>query len=374
MMEKVKFGIIGFGNMGSNHANSFIENKITNGMLTAVADNDIKKIESAKQKLGGNITYFNSADELISSGLTDAVIVATPHYSHCGISINALNRGLNVICEKPAGVYTKQVEEMNNAAAKAKGLFTVMFCLRANSLYKKVSEIVSGGGVGEIKRVNWLITDWYRPQSYYNSSTWRATWKGEGGGVLLNQCPHQIDLLIWITGMVPKKVRAFCRFGKWHDIEVEDDVTAYFEYENGASGVFVTSTADSPGTNRLEILGTKGKVVCEKGQITYYKLKQDEREFNKEFKGFMGEPAYDIIPVEHDGKNPLHAAIINNFANAVKGAEPLFIDGREGYKSVQLLNAMLLSSWLDKTVKIPFDDDLYLSMLEERIRRSEKTN
>ncbi|MDR3318136.1 MAG: Gfo/Idh/MocA family oxidoreductase, partial [Clostridiales bacterium] len=302
----------------------------------------------------------------------DAVIVATPHYSHPPLTVKALNKGINVISEKPAGVYTKQVKEMNAVAAKSGKLFTIMFNQRTNPLYKKMREIVLSGGIGVIKRINWLITNWYRTQFYYDSGAWRATWEGEGGGVLFNQCPHQLDLLSWITGMMPSKIRAFCHFGKWHDIEVEDDVTAYLEYPNGATGAFITSTADSPGTNRFEILGTRGKLVCERDKLTIHLLAEDERVFIKTSQNAFREPECTVTEVPISGQNTQHVGIINNFANAVLGIEPLFVDGKEGLNGVVLMDAMLLSTWLDKTVTLPFDDDLYLSELNKRIAVSKK--
>lgn len=368
-MEKVRFGIIGAGNMGTSHCMFFDKGRIENGVLTAIADINPQKIEILKSKINVQAEIFYSAEELINSGKVDAVIIATPHYQHPDLTIKALNAGLHVVCEKPAGVHTKHVKEMNEVARKSDKLFTVMFNQRTNSLYKKIRELVKTGAVGNIKRINWIITTWYRPQSYYDSGSWRATWAGEGGGVLINQCPHQLDLLPWITDMMPKRVRAFCHFGKWHDIEVEDDVTAYLEYENGATGVFITSTGDCPGTNRLEILGDMGKLVCENNGITYKRLKVNERVFNATNVGF-GEPPSEYVAVEHSNDNPQHVGILNNFANAILKKEPLFVDGTEGLKSVELMNAMLLSTWLDKTVELPLDDELYLEELNKRAKAS----
>lgn len=372
-MEKVRFGIIGLGNMGSGHLRSFADGKIGNGVVTAAADVDPAKLENAARITGG-LTAFASGEALIDRADVDAVIVATPHYSHPALSIRALQKGLNVVCEKPAGVYTKQVKEMNAAAEAADGLFTVMFNQRTNPLYKKMRALVSEGALGAIKRVNWIVTDWYRAQCYYDSSAWRATWAGEGGGVLFNQCPHQLDLLQWITGMMPERVRAFCRFGKWHDIEVEDDVTAYMEFPDGATGVFVTTTADTPGTNRLEIAGDRGKLVCENGILRFYRLETGEREFNRTYKGGFGEPKFTVEDLKGEGENTQHAGILNNFVDAVLGRAPLYVDGREGIKSVQLMDAMLLSTWLDKMIELPFDDELYLLELTKRIRGSKKKN
>ncbi len=367
-MEKVRFGIIGVGNMGSGHANKFLSGEIENGVLTAICDLKPEKMEAIKKIEGGEkLATFVDYKEMLASGLIDAVIVAVPHYFHPQICIDSLNAGINTLCEKPAGVYTKQVKEMNAVAEKSDKLFTMMFNQRTNCVYRKMHDMVQNGDIGEIKRINWIITTWYRAQSYYDSGDWRATWRGEGGGVLFNQCPHQLDLLQWITGMLPTKVHSFCHFGKWHDIEVEDDVTAYLEYENGATGVFVTSTGDTPGTNRFEIIGDKGKLVCEYDKLTFYKLAMSEREFCKTWPNGFGEPEHEVIEVETDGKNPQHIGILNNFANAILGIEPLFVNGLEGIRGVQLMDSMLLSTWLGKDVAIPVDDDLYLAELNKRI-------
>ena len=367
-MEKVRFGIIGVGNMGSSHAKKFLGGKVENGVLTAICDLKKERMDAVCALDGGaDLATYTDYHDLLASGRVDAVIVAVPHYFHPRISMDALAAGLHVICEKPEGVYTKQVKELNEAASRSDRLFTMMFNQRTNCVYRKMREMIAGGELGEIKRVNWIVTDWYRSQSYYDSGDWRATWRGEGGGVLFNQCPHQLDLLQWVTGMMPARIRSFCHFGKWHDIEVEDDVTAYLEYPNGATGVFITSTGDTPGTNRFEIDGDKGKLVCEMNQLFFSRLAMSEREFNATYKGGFGEPEREEITVETDGQNPQHVGILNNFANAVLGLEPLFVDGREGIRGVELMDAMLLSTWKDRTVTLPIDDDEYWDELQKHI-------
>lgn len=372
-MKIVKYGIIGVGNMGSGHLQSLQSGKVPNAVVSAIADTNENKLKIQKEKYpDSNFECYASGMELIEKGDVDAVIIATPHYQHPELSIQALRKGIHVVCEKPAGVYTKQVKEMNKVAEESNALFTMMFNQRTNSLYRKMRELIHSGAIGTIKRINWLITDWYRSQSYYDSGDWRATWDGEGGGVLFNQCPHQLDLLSWVTGMMPKYVHAYCHFGKWHDIEVEDDVSAYLEYDNGATGVFITSTADAPGSNRFEVLGTGGKLVCENGELIYYKNEIDEREFNRTYQGGFGQPKFEKIKVETDGENPQHVGILRNFTNAILGKEELFVKGTEGLNSVILMNAMLLSAWLHKGIEIPFDDELYLEELNKRRITSRK--
>lgn len=364
-MDKVRLGIIGIGNMGSSHAKNIIEGKTPDIELTAVADRKEDRRKWAKETLPESVKIFTEGTELMDSKVCDAVIVAVPHYQHPELTIYGLQHGLHVLCEKPAGVYTKQVREMIEVSEKSDKVFAMMFNQRTNCLYRKMHELVHSGELGAIKRVNWIITDWYRTQIYYDSGAWRATWDGEGGGVLLNQCPHQLDLLTWICG-VPTKVRAFCHEGKWHDIEVEDDVTAYMEFENGATGVFVTTTGDAPGTNRFEIDLEMGKLVCEDNKLMLHRLAVNEREFCKTAMDGFAKPECTVEEVETDGQNEQHVGVMNAFANKILGKGELVAPGREGINGLMLSNAMHLSSWTDQTVTLPVDEDKFLELLNAR--------
>ena len=368
-MKKIRFGIIGLGNQGSTYVlKLFDEGKFENGCVSAMCDINPAKIERIKSKTtNSSARYFIDYKEMLDSGLCDAVLVETPHYLHPEMVEECLKRNIHVICEKPAGVYTAQVKEMNAAAEKSEAKFAVMFNQRTDCVYRKMREIIAAGGIGRLQRVTWIITDWYRSQFYYDTGSWRATWAGEGGGVLINQCPHQLDLIGWVVGQMPKKVRGFCHYGKWHDIEVEDDVTAYLEYENGATGVFVTTTGETPGTNRFEVSGTGGKLLCEGGALKWYKNASDSAAFSLETKEFFGRPKCECVAVETDGKNPQHSGIINNFANALLGKEDFFVDGREGLNGVELMNAIELSGWQGgREVTLPVDEELYLTELNKR--------
>ena len=370
-MTKVRLGIIGVGNMGSGHAANILAGKCPEIELTAVADRREARRQWAKDTLPEGTAIFEEGSDLIQSGLCDAVHICTPHYQHPTLAMEAFAAGLHVMCEKPAGVYTKAVREMNEAAEKSGKVFAMMFNQRTNCVYRKMHEMVHSGQLGELKRVNWIITDWYRTQIYYDSGDWRATWEGEGGGVLLNQCPHQLDLLQWICGL-PKTVQAFCQEGKWHDIEVEDDVTAYLEYPNGATGVFITSTGDAPGTNRFEVTGTLGKLVCENDKLTFWKLAQDEREFCRTATEGFAQPQCQQVEVETDGENLQHVGVLNAFAGKILHGTPLVAEGTEGLGGLTLSNAMHLSSWLGRAVDIPFDEELFLSELNKRRATSRK--
>lgn len=361
-MKQVKLGIIGIGNMGSAHCGNILDGKTPEIILTAVADLRENRRAWASGNLPDSVTVFEDGDSLITSGLCDAVLIATPHYEHPRLAMLAMEQDLHVMCEKPAGVYTKQVREMNEAAVKTGRVFGMMFNQRTNCIYRKMHEIVQSGQYGALKRMSWLITDWYRSQAYYNSGGWRATWDGEGGGVLLNQCPHNLDLLQWICGM-PSRVRAFCHNGKWHHIEVEDDVTAYLEFSNGATGVFVTTTADAPGTNRLELTLERAKLVAENNELTLYELEISEREYCFQTTEGFEKPPCHKTEVALDGQNPQHIGVLNAFAGAILRGEPLVADGTEGIHGLELSNAMHLSSWLGETVSLPIDEDLFLEKL-----------
>jgi len=370
-MDKVRLGIIGIGGMGTNHVNSLQRGDVPNMELTAVADVRQSRLDWAKANLPETIHIFDDGRALIDSGTVDAVLIATPHYFHPEFVIYALEHGVHALSEKPAGVYTKQVREMNEVAERSDKTFAIMFNQRTNCIYRKLHEMIQSGELGQMKRVNWIITDWYRNQSYYDAAGWKATWDGEGGGVLLNQCPHQIDLLQWLCGL-PVKVRAFCHEAKWHNIEVEDDVTAYMEFANGATGVFVTTTADAPGTNRLELTFNRGRIVCENGKLIYDKLDADISEFIMTEKEGFKKPDCTRIEVETDGLNEQHAGVMKAFADHILTGAPLVAEGIEGIRGLTLSNAMHLSSWLDRTIELPFDEELFLTELNKKRATSRK--
>ncbi|MBR5379279.1 MAG: TIM barrel protein [Clostridia bacterium] len=363
-MDKVRIGIIGVGNMGTGHAKNIFAGKVPDMVLSAVADIKEERRAWAKENLPG-VEVFDDATKMMESGLIDAVIVAVPHYDHPRLVREALEKGLHAMCEKPAGVYTKAVRELNEFARTQDKIYAIMFNQRTNCVYRKMKEIIASGEMGAIRRTNWIITNWFRSQSYYDSGAWRATWDGEGGGVLLNQCPHNLDLWQWICGM-PNKVRAFCHNGKWHNIEVEDDVTAYVEYPNGATGVFVTTTSDAPGTNRLEVDLDGGQLICDGNKLWMYKLDTPIPEFHKTYKGGFGSPKGEMVEVETDGLNPQHVGVLEAFARKILGKGELIAGGEEGINGLTISNAMHLSSWLDRTVELPLDEDLFLEELNKR--------
>ena len=370
-MDKVRVGIIGTGGMGLAHGKYLSKGDIEGAELAALCDANAESLANTARKLDADLQTFDSVDAMLQSGCIDAVIIATPHYQHPPLGIKAFDSGLHVLSEKPAGVYTAQVAELNAAADKSGKMFSMMFQQRTVGIHKKLKDLLDSGELGEIKRNSWVVTNWYRPQSYYDAGGWRASWAGEGGGVLLNQCPHQLDMWQWFCGM-PKRLRAFCSFGKYHQIEVEDDVTAYVEYENGATGTFIASTGEAPGTNRFEIAGDRGKIVMEAGELTFWRNRVPERQFNAEFTGGFGAPEVwecDIPTGEAGGE---HSEVTAAWIKAIGAGDSslLIADGREGVNSLELSNAMLLSAWTDAWVGLPIDAEQYHKMLQERIDTS----
>jgi predicted dehydrogenase len=377
MPTTVRLGIIGLGAQGSMYAKFISEGLVPNMEIGAIADSDPAKAAVVEADYG--VPFFTDYIQMLDSGAVDAVVTCVPHYLHPEIGINALARDVHALVEKPAGVYTKQVKALNDfAATKPELTFGIMFNQRNNPLYIKIKEIVDSGEIGKIRRTNWIITTWWRPQGYYDQSAWRATWGGEGGGVLVNQAPHQLDLLQWICG-VPKSVYAKVAYGFRRNIAVEDEVTAVVDYGDGATGVFVTATHDLVGTDRFEILGDQGKIVVEGSKIaTVTRLVKPEREISdgmdsadvrKLFTGqFNTEELYTQEVIEFDSVwGAQHSGVLQNFAANILDGTPLLASGSDGINGVRLANAIHLSSWTGQEVSLDFDEDDYLAELNKRI-------
>ena len=351
--------------MGTGHCKYLNAGEIEGATLAAICDIKPAKLEMAKEAYP-DVALFDNHMDMFKSGKIDAVIIATPHYFHPTIGIDAFNCGINVISEKPAGVYTKQVEEIMAVAKKSGLAYGMMFNQRTNPMYQKMREMVQGGELGNLYRCVWIITDWFRTQSYYDSGDWRATWDGEGGGVLLNQCPHQLDLWQWIFGM-PTRIHAFCHEGKYHNIEVEDDVTAYAEYANGATGVFITTTGEAPGTNRFEITGTLGKLVAEGNTLKFTKNEVDAAEFSRTSDQGFGRPKTEYIEYKFENGGPQHKGITQNFTDHLIKGTPLLASGYEGINGLSISNAMMLSSWKNDWVNLPNDGEEFWAELQKKI-------
>jgi predicted dehydrogenase len=364
-MNKVRLGIVGLGNIGRYHAEYLQAGKVTGAELVAVADAYTPNLEKYK-----HLKTFEKSEDLIRSGLIDALIIATPHYLHTTIGIDALENGLHVMVEKPISAHKADAERLIAVAKKHPNqIFAGMFQLRVEPRYVKIKKLIQSGELGNLVRINWIITDWFRTEAYYASSDWRATWKGEGGGVLLNQCLHQLDILQWLCGM-PSMIRGFCQFGRYHDIEVEDDVTCYMEWDNKMTGVFISSTGEAPGTNRLEICGTRGKVTLENNKLTFIRLETDMIEFIKTSKSAFAKPEFWNVEIPFETIPNTHAILMQNFVNAILNGEPLIAPGEEGLGSVELANGFVFSSLLNAPIKLPMDGLAWEKKLQQLIAES----
>ncbi|MFC1736156.1 Gfo/Idh/MocA family protein [Candidatus Hydrogenedentota bacterium] len=376
MKARLELGILGIGNIGTNHARYLVSGQVPGARLAAICDLDGEKLSQAKETFSAaeDIAYYDNIDTFLQNGALDGVIIATPHYFHPELAVKALKSNLHVLSEKPTGVHTQQVKELNDVANQSEKVFGVMFQWRGIDAYAKVKELLTNRALGELHRIHMVHTIQFRTQAYYDSGGWRATWAGEGGGVLFNQAPHLLDIWYWFFG-TPTRLRAFCHFGKYHDIEVEDDVTAYMEYENGATGIFIASTGECPGRNTLEIYGENGCITLRQdGTVLFEQTRTGVTQFIKESKERFGVPELwqcEIPAGMTQASNAeKHTKIINNWIDCIVTGSELIAPGIDGLGSVTLANAMLLSTWNDDWVSIPFDDALYYEKLQTRIREA----
>lgn len=365
-MDTVRLGIIGMGNIGCFHAGYLLEGKTAGAQLTAVCDAQ-KKLDDYAAK---GLSTFSAGEDLIASGAVDAVIIATPHFQHASLGIAALEAGLHVLVEKPIAAHKADAERLI-AAAKARPAqrFAAMFQMRVEPRYGIMRRMIRGGDLGAILRVNWIATDWFRSEAYYASSAWRATWKGEGGGVLINQSLHQLDMLQWLMGM-PARVRASCQLGRFHHIEVEDDVTAWFEWPDRSTGVFVASTGELPGVNRLEVVGTKGRLLLENDTLTFNRNVVASDEWNATSKTGFAKPEIVTGTIPFTNAEAAHSGLTQDFVNSIRQGTPLLCPGEDGLGSIELANAMVFSGLTGETIAFPLDGAAYEAFLNERIANS----
>ena len=366
----IRLGVIGIGNIGSEHCRYLALGKCPEVRLAAAADLRVGRLEWVRSSFPSDIAVFSSGSEMIRSGLCDAVLICVPHFGHESLTVEALENHIPVLCEKPAAVTARAARHMLEVSERTGTVLSYMFNQRTNCLFRGIKDALDSGEFGKIKRFSWIVTDWYRTQRYYDSGTWRATWAGEGGGVLLNQCPHQLDLLIWLCGM-PESVRAVCHNGKWHHIEVEDDVSVYMDFPGGATGTFIASTGDLPGTNRLEIDCERGKIVCEDGTIRCWRMEKNERDicFSSDNPWYQP-PDLTTFFLKTDRRNPQHPGVIDAFAAHLLHGTPMIAGAEDGLREIMLSNAIHLSGWTGEAVRIPADEARFETLLNEKIAGS----
>lgn len=364
-MDIVRLGIVGLGNMGKTHLATIRAGKIEGMRVTCLCES----VGVLPPLLEGE-RGFTDVNEMIHSGRIDAILICTPHYSHTTIGIEALKHGLHVLVEKPISVHKADCERLIAAHTDKSKIFAAMFQMRTNAVFKKVKDLIDSGDLGEIRRVNWETTNWFRTNYYYATGGWRGTWKGEGGGVLMNQCPHNLDLFQWMFGM-PQRVRGFCQFGRFHEIEVEDDVTAVLMYDSGLTATWITSTGEWPGRNCLDITGEQGRLTVDGGtRIHLQRNRTAMSRFCHDTQAAFATPEtwHMDIPVETGGG--VHTEILQNFTNAILKNEKLLSPAEEGIRSVELANAILLSTWKDATIELPMDAAEYERILKDKSENS----
>ena len=365
-MSKTRIGIVGVGNIGSHHTRNLLANKVPNAELAALCD-----INPAKMEGFPGIRHFVKSRQLLRSGLIDALIVATPHFSHVPIGIDALESGLHVLVEKPLTVQKADCEKLLAAHRDPKQVFAIMFDTRTEPRFIALRKTVQSGELGRIRRINWIMTDWFRSDAYYASSSWRATWAGEGGGMLVNQLPHDLDLFQWIFGL-PARVRAFCPIGKYHGIEVEDEVNAILEFEDGATAILVATTGEAPGTDRREVVGEWGRVLVHPDHLQFTKNAVSSAEYCRTTAESFGKPDAAEVAIPVSGEAGRHVAILQNFVDAIQNGAPLIAPACEGIRGAELANAIILASQTDKTVELPLDAAAFSRFLRRKIRGSQR--
>ena len=360
-MDSVRLGIVGLGNMGKAHLSNIRAGKVPGLRVTALCEST-----GTLPELQDGESPFSNVSEMIKSGKIDAILICTPHFSHTTIGIEALQNGLHVLVEKPISVHKADCERLIAAHTDKSKIFAAMFNMRTNACFKKVKDFIDSGEIGAVRRVHWEVTNWFRTNYYYATGGWRGTWKGEGGGVLMNQCPHNLDLFQWMFGM-PQRVRGFCQFGRFHQIEVEDDVTAVLQYDNGTTATFVTSTGEAPGRNVLEISAEQGRITVTDGaKIHFQRNRQPMSKFCMEAEAAFAMPESWHMEIPVDATGGQHVEILQNFTNAILKGEKLLSPADQGIHSVELANAILLSTWQDKTIELPMSSADYERLLTEK--------
>lgn len=365
MSEQVRIAVIGTGYMAGRHL-EFLDT-YDKAEVTAVCDVNLERAQEVADQY--KCKAYSDHKQLLADKVADAVLIVTPHFFHTSIGIDALDAGHHVLCEKPLSVHKADCEKLLAAHTNKDLVFALMFNQRTNPAYRKVKSLLESGEMGRITRMSWIITNWFRSEAYYKQGTWRATWAGEGGGVLLNQCPHQLDMMIWLCGM-PEKVHCFGRFGQYHDIEVEDDVTAYMEFPGGASGVFIATTGEAPGQNTLEICGDRGRITVDGHKVHWSRTERSVKDLLENDPTPMPEPETWEIDFEYPDEGGQHHEIMTNFCEAILEGKELIAPSTEGTSSVELCNAMLLSAWKEQTVHLPMDSAEYAAELEARMATS----
>lgn len=357
----MRFGVVGYGNIGQAHVATLTGDAVERARLTGV-------VSGSDTPLPPGVTRYATLEDMLSADATDVVLIATPTMTHPNLGMAALAAGRHLVMEKPVAMSALQARRLIEAVPDGVQA-AVMLNQRYHPVYREIKNIVSAGDLGRVVRFNWIMTGWYRPDVYFLVSSWRGTWPGEGGGALLNQCIHNLDVLQWVLGL-PESVVADVRFGKFHEIDVEDEVTAMLSYADGATGVVVASTGEAPGINRLDIVGDRGTLSFDGERLSVEISQQSVSEHCASTHEMFGVPEFVKQEVPVRAELNQHACVLQDVVDAVLDGSTLATPLAEGVGSVELANAMLLSAWEERRVSLPLDAEHYQSGLDARVAAS----
>lgn len=361
--------VVGVGRMGSVHAENLYKGRVKGARLAGIQDVSAEALERFTAKYP--VPAFTDLNECVEETKPDGAVIATPHYFHVPIANSLLERGIAVLTEKPEAAEIKEALRLNEtAAAHPDTLFGIMYNQRTSPVYMKAKELVSSGALGKLKRVSMTITDWYRSQNYYDMGGWRASWSGEGGGVMINQCVHQLDILQWLVG-TPLSIEAHADTAG-RNITVENEMYCYMEYPDGLKGTFTASAHELKGTNVLEISGDKGKIVAGKYSMKYYSFEPSECEVNRTAKKGYGSAKvrkkryfYGLKRLIADAIYGQQLNVLRAFAAALNGTGELVAAGEEGARALEFINAAYISAYTGEKVTFPVDPYRYSRTLSE---------
>ncbi|MEM3041144.1 MAG: Gfo/Idh/MocA family oxidoreductase [Nitrososphaerota archaeon] len=346
MTEPVKFGIVGTG-VGANFCAQGLA-RITEARIAELVAVSSQRKEHASEFVSkyGLKLWYTDYKEMLQKAPVDAVIINTPHHLHHPIAMEAMKAGKHVLVDKPMAISLREADEMIREAERRRVRLGVIFQSRFDPIIRKVKVATEEGEFGKLI-LGEAVVEWFRTQEYYDNSSWRGRWATEGGGALINQSIHTIDLLTWIMGP-PKYLWAQIDTVA-HKIEVEDLAVAAIRFENGALGVIQGSTAVYPGlATRLEIHGTKGTAIIEGEVLKRWSVVGEEEVIAEGAKeGLKSWARPELVPATN------HASLIKDFAQAILEAREPYVDGVEGRRSLEIIMAIYKSATSNRTVDFP---------------------
>ena len=328
--------------------------------VVAACDN---RAEPGKQRAAEiGCAFYEDYRAMLAETKPDVAIIVTPHPLHPSIAIDCLRAGCHVLVEKPMAIDVASADRMVAEADTCGRTLAINFQHRLRPAVEKARQLVVEGAIGALVRTL-SIEPWFRTAYYYRTADWRAKWTSEGGGVLLNQAPHTLDILCHLAGL-PRKVWGWTRT-RYHSIQVEDTAQAMFEYPNGAPGYLTVSTVEVGVAPHLQIIGEKGAIELVGNQLTIYRSTPSSREYMLTSAEMFGKPETSSETLEIPDTSGAHLAVYRDFKAALRDGRQPRCNGREGIMSLELANAITLSSYADRAVTLPLDRAAYSELLSD---------